>query len=79
MNHHYIDYMIKQRQLHEIEDSERRRMLKAAGCDTPGLMYRVVKMLIGTVRGVKGRLRLRTQNVPIRLTTVNSIVHKRGV
>lgn len=79
MNHHYIDYMIKQQQLYEIEDSERRRMLKAAGYDTSGLMYRVVKMLIGTVRGVKGRLGLRTQNVPIRLTTVNSIVHKIGV
>jgi hypothetical protein len=79
MNHHYIDYMIKQQQRDEIEDSERRRMVKAAGYDHPGLMYRVVKMLIETVRGVKSRLGLRKQNVLIRLAAGNQIVKKKGV
>lgn len=79
MNHHCIDYMIKQRQLNEIEDSERRRMLKAAGYNNRGLMHRVVKILIGTVLRVKGRLRSRKQNVFVRLAAVNLIAHKKGM
>ena len=76
MNYYYIDYMIKQRQLMEIEACERRRLLKAAGYADSGLLNRVLKKLIDTVPREKGRLRWRT--LPFQLFTLNSPARKTG-
>ena len=65
MNYHYIDYMIKERQREELEACDRRRLLKSAGHYKPGLIHKIGKVFLNTVRRLKenqtlrhGRLRL---------------------
>ncbi|MGI9536878.1 MAG: hypothetical protein ACR2PB_07395 [Desulfocapsaceae bacterium] len=78
MNHHYIDYMIRQRQLEEIEDCERRRMLRAGGYDNNVMIHRIASKLNGLVSGVIGFHGKRRRILPIGFALINSVVPKRG-
>lgn len=60
MNYHYIDYMIKERQREELEECERRRLLKSAGYDQEGLIQKTGSGFLNAVRRL-----IRTEGIPI--------------
>ena len=77
MNHHYIEYMVKQRQQRVLEECERRRMLHSAGYDHSGALSMGVRRLIGVLQ----RLRwpgLRSAGLPLRLSVVHSLATRKG-
>ena len=78
MNHHYIDYMIKQQQQMEREDCERRRMLKAAGFGNSGVIHRVVKKLNRALGKLSAHLELGKQAHLFPLSVVDLVKQRKG-
>jgi hypothetical protein len=78
MNYYYIDYMIRQRQLAEIEACERRRLLFAAGYTGPGFRSAIKKRVVGFVRDLKGRFGGRRKGLPIPPAFINPVAGTPG-
>ncbi len=53
MNHHYIDYMIRERRKEELEACERRRLLKSVHPSKTVLIRRAGTILSGAIQWFK--------------------------
>ena len=79
MNYHYIDYMIKERQRNEIEECERRRMLKSAGYSQKVLSHWLDTIFSKIVQHLKELRLTPSKRLPTCVSTVQSVVQIKGV
>lgn len=78
MNYHYTDYMLKQRLQDDINDCNRRRLLKHAVSLKQGPKYFPFKRFIAGILEIRSRLRLGSTRYTAQLPHTHSCIHCKG-
>ena len=79
MNHHYIDYMIRERRREELEECERRRLLMSARSSKAGLIRRAGTAFSAAIQRLKELRPRRPAWLPACVSTLPSGFQARGV
>lgn len=78
MNHHYIEYMIRERRREEIEACDRQRMLKYAGYRNAGFLQQLNLAVIRKIKLWKEHL-LHSGKSPLRFfSRSNQVINQKG-
>ncbi len=78
MNHHYIEYMIRERRREEIEASDRQRILKRAGYNDAGFLQRLKLAVIRKIKLWKEHV-LHPGKLPLRFSSRrNRMINQTG-
>lgn len=78
MNYHYIDYMIRERRSDELEECERRRLLRSARSSPTGLIRRAGTAFSAAIKRLKELRPARPAWLPAGVTTLPSGFPARG-
>ena len=78
MNHHYIDYMIRERRREELEECKRRRLLKSVHPSRTGLIRRAGTIFSAAVQWFKELRPARPAWLPACVSTLQSGFQARG-